>query len=72
MSRSLSRSLPSLGSFIFVSLLITAAWLARFAEMGPEKAARWSAWWDPASWLPRAEMPMLWVRRSRGRGRAIN
>jgi hypothetical protein len=38
-----------------------SAWLARFAEMGPEKAARWSAWWDPASWLPRAEMPMLWV-----------
>ncbi len=38
-----------------------SAWLARFAEMGPEKAARWSAWWDPASWLPHAEMPMLWV-----------
>lgn len=38
-----------------------SAWLARFAEMGPEKGARWSAWWDPASWLPRAEMPMLWV-----------
>jgi len=38
-----------------------SAWLARFAEMGPEKAARWTAWWDPASWLPRAEMPMLWV-----------
>lgn len=38
-----------------------SAWLARFAEMGPEKAARWSAWWDPSSWLPRAEMPMLWV-----------
>jgi len=38
-----------------------SAWLSRFAEMGPEKAARWTAWWDPASWLPRAEMPMLWV-----------
>jgi dienelactone hydrolase len=38
-----------------------SAWLGRFAEMGPEKGARWTAWWDPASWLPRAEMPMLWV-----------
>ncbi|MFM7075193.1 MAG: alpha/beta hydrolase family protein [Planctomycetaceae bacterium] len=38
-----------------------SAWLARFAEMGPDKAGRWTAWWDPASWLPRAEMPMLWV-----------
>ncbi len=38
-----------------------SAWLTQFAAMGPEKAARWTAWWDPSSWLPRAEMPMLWI-----------
>lgn len=36
-------------------------WLANFAAIGPERSARWSAWWDPSAWLPRAEMPMLWV-----------
>lgn len=38
-----------------------SVWLPRFAELGPDRSARWSAWWDPSSWLPRAEMPMLWV-----------
>jgi pimeloyl-ACP methyl ester carboxylesterase len=38
-----------------------SAWLPRFAKLGPENAARWSRWWDPSAYLPRAGMPMLWV-----------
>lgn len=38
-----------------------SGWLPRFAALGPEREARWTAWWDPAAWLPRAGMPMLWV-----------
>ena len=28
-----------------------SAWLARFEQMGPEKAARWLGWWDPSVYL---------------------
>jgi cephalosporin-C deacetylase-like acetyl esterase len=38
-----------------------SAWLPDFQKMGPEKAARWLAWWDPSVWLRHAKMPMLWV-----------
>ena len=33
----------------------------RWQQLGPERAARWHALWDPASHLPRATAPMLWV-----------
>lgn len=38
-----------------------SAWLDQFQKMGPEKAGRWLARWDPSVYLPRAAMPMLWV-----------
>jgi cephalosporin-C deacetylase-like acetyl esterase len=38
-----------------------SAWLKNFAEMGPERAAKWLGWWDPSVYLPGAKMPMLWV-----------
>jgi dienelactone hydrolase len=38
-----------------------SVWLPQFARIGPEKAARWTAWWDPRAWLGGAEMPMLWM-----------
>ena len=38
-----------------------SAWLGAFAAMGPEKAERWRANWDPSVYLPQAKMPMLWV-----------
>jgi dienelactone hydrolase len=38
-----------------------SAWLDTFRGMGPDKARRWLAAWDPAHYLPRARMPMLWV-----------
>ncbi len=30
-------------------------------NLPPEKAARWRALWDPANYLPRSDVPMLWV-----------
>lgn len=33
-------------------------------DLGPERAARWMAWWDPSSYLARAAMPMCWVTGS--------
>jgi dienelactone hydrolase len=36
-------------------------WLPDFARMGPEKARKWLSLWDPSVYLPRAEMPILWV-----------
>ncbi len=30
-------------------------------NLGPERAARWMAWWDPSTYLPDAQMPLLWV-----------
>ena len=38
-----------------------SAWLDAFKGLGPEKAAKWLANWDPSVYLPRAAMPMLWV-----------
>jgi cephalosporin-C deacetylase-like acetyl esterase len=38
-----------------------SAWLKNFAEMGPERAAKWLGWWDPSAHLAGAKMPMLWV-----------
>ena len=38
-----------------------STWLKNFAEMGPERAAKWLGWWDPSVYLPGAKMPMLWV-----------
>lgn len=38
-----------------------STWLGRFAKLGPEKAERWLAQWDPSQYLPDVEMPMLWV-----------
>jgi dienelactone hydrolase len=38
-----------------------SAWLPRFEQLGPEKAARWLRCWDPSAYLPRATMPLLWV-----------
>jgi cephalosporin-C deacetylase-like acetyl esterase len=38
-----------------------SAWVPDFAKMGPEKSAKWLSLWDPAVYLPRAKMPMLWI-----------
>ncbi len=41
-----------------------SVWLPDFKGLGPEKAARWLGWWDPASYLGEAELPMLWITGS--------
>ncbi len=33
-------------------------------KLPPDDAARWVAWWDPANYLARADLPMLWVSGS--------
>lgn len=33
-------------------------------KLGPERANRWMAWWDPSVYLANAKMPMLWVTGS--------
>lgn len=38
-----------------------SAWLKNFAELGPQRAARWLKLWDPSEYLARARLPMLWV-----------
>lgn len=38
-----------------------SAWLSDFAKMGAEKARKWLGLWDPAVYLPRVRVPMLWV-----------
>ena len=38
-----------------------SAWLGEFEKMGPDKATKWLAQWDPSVYLPHATMPMLWV-----------
>lgn len=38
-----------------------SAWLDTFKEMGADKASAWMSRWDPSLYLPRAELPMLWV-----------
>lgn len=41
-----------------------SVWLPQFESLGPERARRWLALWDPSVYLPRARMPMLWVTGS--------
>ncbi len=38
-----------------------SAWLSDFKAMGREKSEKWLKLWDPAVYLPRVQMPMLWV-----------
>jgi dienelactone hydrolase len=38
-----------------------SAWLDAFEKVGPEKARRWLALWDPSGYLGHAHMPLLWV-----------
>lgn len=38
-----------------------SVWLPAFERLGSEKAALWLRQWDPAEYLPRAKMPLLWV-----------
>lgn len=38
-----------------------SAWLGDFQTMGQEKSQKWLKLWDPAVYLPLAQMPMLWV-----------
>ena len=33
-------------------------------KLGPDRAERWMAWWDPSRYLGGAAMPMLWVTGS--------
>jgi dienelactone hydrolase len=43
---------------------VNSAWLADFERLGRERAERWLAWWDPASYLDDARLPALWVNGS--------
>ncbi len=38
-----------------------SAWLKDFAQLGPQRAERWLALWDPSQYLGQAKLPMLWV-----------
>jgi dienelactone hydrolase len=38
-----------------------SVWLSEFQKMGNEKARRWLTNWDPSVYLPRVQVPMLWV-----------
>ena len=38
-----------------------SAWLETFKGMGEEKSKRWLELWDPAEFLPRCRLPILWV-----------
>lgn len=40
---------------------VGSAWVPDFERVGPEKARRWLELWDPKQYLPRADLPMLWV-----------
>ncbi len=40
------------------------AFAPSLAQLGPERAAQWMAWWDPSVYLPTAQMPLLWVTGS--------
>jgi dienelactone hydrolase len=41
-----------------------SAWLGDFERLGPGRAARWLAWWDPSAYLPDARLPILWLNGS--------
>ncbi|MBC7979396.1 MAG: acetylxylan esterase [Armatimonadetes bacterium] len=38
-----------------------SCWLEEFKKMGPEKTKQWAARWDPSSYLPQADLPLLWT-----------
>lgn len=38
-----------------------SAWTTAFHNMGADRARKWLDAWDPAEYLPRARMPMLWL-----------
>jgi len=38
-----------------------STWLPNFKNMGPERSAKWLRCLDPAGYLKRASMPLLWV-----------
>ena len=38
-----------------------SVWLGDFQKMGQDKARKWLQLWDPAVYLPRVRIPMLWV-----------
>ncbi len=38
-----------------------SVWLPTFEKLGPEKSSKWLSLWDPSVYLPRAQMPFLWV-----------
>ncbi|MGA3324922.1 MAG: acetylxylan esterase [Terriglobia bacterium] len=38
-----------------------SVWLGEFRKMGEDKASKWVGLWDPAAYLPRVRVPMLWV-----------
>jgi dienelactone hydrolase len=38
-----------------------STWLDEFRKMGQEPARRWLGLWDPAVYLPKAVLPMVWV-----------
>ncbi|MGE9267686.1 MAG: alpha/beta hydrolase family protein [Verrucomicrobiales bacterium] len=38
-----------------------STWLGPFKKLGPEKTATWIERWDPKNYLPRADLPFLWV-----------
>jgi dienelactone hydrolase len=40
------------------------AFAGNVEKLGPERAARWMAWWDPSVYLKDAPMPLLWVTGS--------
>jgi dienelactone hydrolase len=41
-----------------------STWIDRFHGMGKVNAGKWLGLWDPSVYLPRAEMPFLWVTGS--------
>jgi dienelactone hydrolase len=36
-------------------------WMPAFEKLGPDLARRWLSQWDPSVYLPRCEIPILWV-----------
>ena len=46
----------------------SSAWVKNFKDIGPEKAARWSCWWDPKNYLPLIKTPLLLVNGTNDSG----
>jgi hypothetical protein len=38
-----------------------SAWLKNFAQLGPDRTAKWVRLWDPKSYLPLGRIPMFWI-----------